>query len=132
FAENVPQGDVGAAQGMDGRAAPPEIDGSPVHLLPQPLDVQRVFADEQFPDAAGDAVRERGFKDGLRDMRRRVHLAQSDDSGIGMYLDQQRVLRAVALGLDFRQAQVNRFDFGDFHKRGSSYGSLSLFFRVGG
>ena len=46
---------------------------------------------------------------------RRIDLADADDAGVGVDLDDQRLLAAVAALVDIGQTQVDRFDAGDFH-----------------
>ena len=46
-----------------------------MHFLPEPLGLQGVFADDDFPQAAGDVMAERGVDDGLDHLGRRIGLA---------------------------------------------------------
>ena len=45
----------------------------------------------------------------------RIDLADADDAGVGVDLDDERLLAAVAALVDVGQAQVDGFDAGDFH-----------------
>ena len=76
-----------------------EVHRPAVHLLPQPLVLQRVLADEQLPQAAGDVVAERRVDDRLDHLGRRVGLADAFQAGVGADADQHRVLAAGGLGL---------------------------------
>ena len=88
FAGNVPQRDVDPADRLHHDAAPAVLPGTREHLLPQPLDQQRVLADQQrlqgfFDDSCGGAAAE-------------ACLADADRAVIGFNLDEQRAaLRPV-------------------------------------
>src|SRR5262249_9797055 len=51
------------------------------------------------------------------DMSRGIHLADTDEIGVGVDLDDERLLAAVAAFVDFGETQVDGFDLGDFHVR---------------
>ena len=65
--------------------------------------------------AAANLVRQRRLDDRLGHQRRRIDLADADDAGVGVDLDDERFLAAVAALVDVGQAQVDRLDAGDFH-----------------
>ena len=48
LALDVPQRDVDAADGVYARAAAATIDVGAVHLVPQPLRLERIFADDDL------------------------------------------------------------------------------------
>src|SRR5205823_4519199 len=56
---------------------------------------------------------ERPLDASLDGHRAGVDLAEPDDPGVGRDLDDQRVLAAVALGLDLGEPDVDRLDVGD-------------------
>src|SRR5271157_1661766 len=57
LAGDVPERDVDAADCIHNDAAPPELSGAREHLLPQPLDQQRVLADQHRPQHLLDNAR---------------------------------------------------------------------------
>src|SRR5271165_6653170 len=57
LAGDVPERDVDAADCIHNDAAPPELSGPREHLLPQPLDQQRVLADQHRPQHLLDNAR---------------------------------------------------------------------------
>src|SRR5581483_7049687 len=65
--------------------------------------------------AAGDLVRERRLDDRLGDRRGRIDLADADEARVGVDLDDERLLAAVAALVDLGQAQVDRLDARDLH-----------------
>src|SRR5581483_8121767 len=60
FAQQVPQRDVHAGERLDGGAPAAVAQAGAVQLLPQPLDVARVFAQQQLPEVAADDRHRRG------------------------------------------------------------------------
>ena len=120
LAGDVPQRDVDAADRLHHDAAPAVLPGAREHLLPQPLDQQRVLADQQrlqgfLDDGRGRAAAETG-------------LADADGAVIGFDLDEQRAaLRLHPGGARVRRinaaGQRDRADIGDFHGRRSSAGA---------
>ena len=56
FALDVPQGNVDPAHGVDGRTLTTIIDGAPVHLVPEPVDFERILANEDAAQPHGVAV----------------------------------------------------------------------------
>ncbi len=111
---DVPEGQVDAAHRVHADPAPAAIDIGPVHLVPEILGLERVFADHHVRQPRRRRVRERALDAPLDRHRVRVDLAIAGDPGIGADLDDQGVLTAVALGLHIGQAEVDRFDGGDF------------------
>ena len=115
LAEDVPQGNVDGAHGLDGSPLPAVEDGAFVHAMDEPIDLERVLAHHALGQAAADLMRQRRVNDCLGDHRRRVRLADADDAGVGGDLDDQRFLAAVGAFIDIGKTQMNRFDLGDFH-----------------
>lgn len=115
FAANVPQRDIRAADGVDRGAATAVAVRLVVHLLPQPLNVERILADEDrrepVPACGGTGCVEAGFAD----VRLAGHLADARDAGVGVDQHDQDIERAVGDFLDDGDAQVQRFDGGDAH-----------------
>ena len=99
LAGDVPQRDVDAADRVHDDAAPPVLPGAHEHLLPQPLDHQRVLADEQRLQILLDT--------GRGGAAARPRLADADRAVIGLDLDQQR----PASRLHPRGAGVRRLAF---------------------
>ena len=98
---------------MDADPAPAAVDIGPVHLVPEVLGLERVFADEHVGQAGRGRVRKRALDAPLHGHRVGVDLAVSGDPGVGRDLDDQGVLTAVALGLHLGQAEVDGLDAGD-------------------
>ncbi len=117
LADDVPQGDLDAAHRLDDRPLPAEEDRALVHAVDEAVDLERVLADDALGQAAAYLVRQRRLDDRLGDERRRVGLADAGDAGVGMDLDDQRLLAAVAALVDIGQTQMDRLNTGDFHKR---------------
>src|SRR5439155_11955964 len=67
FAFEVPQRHVHRAHRADGDGGPPEVHRAAIHFLPEPLRLERIFADQNFAQTAGDVVAERRVDDGLDD-----------------------------------------------------------------
>ena len=80
---------------MDRDPAPAEVDEAAVHLLPQPLDVQRVLADQDVAQAHRDRVRARRLHERLHELGRRVDLADPGDALVGVDPDDEIVLAPV-------------------------------------
>ena len=117
FADNIPEGDVDAAHGVDNDAAPPIINRVFIHALPERCDFEGVLPDEQFAEAARDTVRGRRLDDGFDDIGRGRDFAEADNPGIGVDADDQRVLRAISgVDIDVGQTEDDGFNIGDFHK----------------
>jgi hypothetical protein len=67
FAFEVPQSHVHRAHGGDGDGGAAEVLGAAIHLLPEALVFEGIFADENFAEAAGDVVAVGGVNDGFDD-----------------------------------------------------------------
>src|SRR5205823_9723833 len=59
LADDVPQGDLDAAHGLDGGALPAEEDRALDHAVDQAVDLERVLAEDALGQAAADLVRQR-------------------------------------------------------------------------
>eukprot|EP00913_Durusdinium_trenchii_P008989 g8455.t1 len=81
FAFEIPQRHVDGGHRCDRHRRAPEVKCAVVHLLPEPFGLQRIFADDQFPQAAGDVVTERRIDDRFDDFRRRVGFADAFQAG---------------------------------------------------
>ena len=77
--------------------------------------LQRILADENLAQAAGDVVAERRIDDRLDHLGRRIGLADPFEPGVGADPHQHRILAAGRLGGDVLNAQNLADDFGDFH-----------------
>ena len=90
------------------------VDRAAVELVPETVDLQRILADQEMTQPAGDGVRRRGIDDRFHHRRQRIDLAEAGDPLIGLDADQQRVLAAVGLGdVHLRLAQDDGLDIGD-------------------
>ena len=115
LARDVPEGDVAARDGVYSRAEAAVVNRCAIHLVPERADVERILPDERVAQAVGDEVRHRRLDDRLGDVRRRVDFTRADNAFVGVDADDQIVLRAIAIGGDVGEAEVDRFDFGDLH-----------------
>src|SRR5688500_15602028 len=77
----VPQGDVDGRDRPHLRAGPAGVGDGDEHVLPQPLDVARVLADQQRRQVLLD--------DGALALTARIRLAEADDALIGVDADPQ-------------------------------------------
>ena len=98
-------------------AAAAAVDVGAVHLVPELFGFERIFADHHLGQARRGRVRERAVDRALHGHRIGIHFADAGDAGVGFDADDQGVLTAVALVLDFRLAKVDGFDFGDLHRQ---------------
>ena len=108
---------------MQPGAAPAAIDVGAIHLVPELFGLERIFADHDLGQTGRRRVRERTFDGALHGHRIRIHFADAGDAGVGFDADDQRVLAAVALPLDLGLAQVDGFNFGDFHSWKAYHGT---------
>ena len=95
LALDVPERDVEAADRVDRDPAPAEVDEAAVHLLPEPLDVERVLADQDVAQAHGNRVGARRLDERLDELGRRVDLADARDALVGVDPDDEVVLAPV-------------------------------------
>src|SRR5262249_55295145 len=121
LADDVPEGDFDAAHGLDGRPLPTKENRALVHQMNEPIDLEGVLAQNALSQAAANLVRQGRLDDRLGHQGGRIDLTDAADAGIGVHLDDQRFLAAVAALVDLGQTQVNGFDVGDLHG-GISYG----------
>ena len=92
---DVPERDVDAADRVDRDPAAADEDHAAVHLVPEPLDVERVLADQQLAQAVRDRMRGRGVHERRDRVGRRVDLADAGDPLVGVDQDDEIVLAAV-------------------------------------
>ena len=85
------------ADGVDHGAAAAVIDRRLVHLVPQPLDIERVFADQDLAQADHDRVRPGGLDNGFHDRWGGIGLADTGDALVGVDEDDGGVLGPVCL-----------------------------------
>ncbi len=76
-------------------AAAADVDHAPVHPVPEPLDVERVLADERVAQPRGDGVRAALVHERLDGLRGGVDLADPGDPLVGVNQDDQVVLAPV-------------------------------------
>ena len=67
--------------------------------------------------ASADLVRQGRLDDRLGDVRGGLDLADAREAGVGVDLDDERLLAAVAALVDVGGAEVDRLDAGDLHTR---------------
>ena len=77
--------------------------------------IYKAVADDALAQAACDGVGQGRLDDGLGHHGRRVDFADAGDAGIGVHLDDEGVLGAVAAFVDNRQLQPDGFDVSNFH-----------------
>jgi hypothetical protein len=92
-------------------AAP--VDVRPVHLVPEVLGAKRVLTDHGLAESGGRSVGEWAFDDAFGGDRARVDFAVAGDTRVRRDFDDERILAAIALFLDLRQAEVDRLHAGD-------------------
>ncbi len=115
LAFDIPQGQIDGGHGRDGDRAAAAIHGAAIHLLPQPLGLQRVLADQQRSQPGGHVVAERSVDHRLDHFGRGIGLADPLQAGVGLDANEHRVLAAGRFGFDVLDPQNLTFDFGDFH-----------------
>ena len=119
FAADIPQGHVDGADGVDDGAASAVHATADVELLPEALGVERVFADEHFPEAKAHGVGAGRLDAGAGDPRVDVALADAGDAFVGMDKDDDVVLRGGGgVCADVRNEQHMALDVGDLHLAG--------------
>ena len=69
LAGQIPQSHVDGSHRRDSDAGAAEVHAAPVHLLPEPTNLQWVFTDNKFPQPAGNVVTEGRVDDRLDDFR---------------------------------------------------------------
>ena len=98
LARDVPEGDVGPGDHLHPRALATVVGEEAVHLLPEPLPLQRVLADQRPPQpleadrAAGGRIDDR-----LADVRLRLDVRPAGDPLVGGDLQQRDEAHAVRL-----------------------------------
>src|SRR5262249_4104269 len=115
FAFQVPKRHVHGAHGGNGHRGAPEVLGAPIHFLPESLGLERVFAEENLAEAAGDVVAERGVDDGFDHFGRSVGLADSLEAVMGGHAHEYDVLAAGRFLFDRSDAQDLANDSFDLH-----------------
>lgn len=120
LAFQIPQGHIDGGHRGDADGGAAKIHRLAVHLLPQPFVLERVLADEQVPQPAGDVVAERSVDDGLDHFRRRIRFADPFEAVIRANANQDRILAGGGLGDDVGNAENLANDFSDLHGDGGS------------
>src|SRR6185312_591636 len=92
-----------------------EIKRAAVHFLPQTFGFERVLANQNLPQSAGDIMAERRIDDRLDDLRRAIGLADPFQAGVGADADQHGVLAAGRFGDDVLDAEDLADDLRDYH-----------------
>ena len=80
---DIPQRDVDSAHRMQTDAAASAVDVLAVHLVPEVLRFEGVFADDQVAQPRRHVVRERPFDRALDRQRSGVNFADTGDPGVG-------------------------------------------------
>ncbi len=96
----IPQSHIDGRHRRDRDRGPPEIDGAGQHLLPQPLGFERVFADQEFAQSAGDVMAEGSVDDRLDDFRGRIGFPDPFGPVVGANPHKDGVLAAGRFGGD--------------------------------
>src|SRR5262249_37077046 len=104
LAEDVPKGNLDAAHRLDGSTLAAEEDRTLVHTVNETVDLDGVLPQDTLSQPAADLVRQGRFDDRLGHQRRGIDLADPDDAGVGVDLDDQRLLTAVAALVDVGKA----------------------------
>ena len=115
LADDIPQGDLEPAHRLNDRPLPAIEDRAFVHAMDQAVDLERILPQNALGQTAANLVRQGRLDDRLGHEGRRIDLADADDAGVGVHLDDQRLLAAVAALVDDGEAKMDRFDAGDFH-----------------
>ena len=115
FPLEVPQGHVDGSHRGDGDRRAAKVHGPVVHFLPQPVGLERVLADEQLPQPAGNVVAERSIDDGLDDFGGRVRFADPLQSVVGAHAHEDGILATGSLLSHFADAENLTDHMGDFH-----------------
>ena len=111
---DVPERDVEAADRVDRDAAAADVVDAAVHLVPEPLDVVRVLAEQELAQAVRDRVRAGGVDEGRDGFWCRVDLADARQALVGVDQDDEVVLAAVGDALvDSGLPQDDGLDIGD-------------------
>jgi hypothetical protein len=101
----VPEGQVNTGHGRDRNAPPSEVNAPFIHLVPQTFCVQRVLTNQQFPQAAREAVAERSINDSLSHFRTGVNFTDTLKPGVRLNADEQSVLGTCRFVSHLRQSQ---------------------------
>ena len=116
LALDVPERDVEAADRVNGDPTTSDEDDAAVHLVPEPLDVERVLADQQLVQALRNRVRARSAHERRDGLGRRVDLADAGDPLVRVHQDDEIVLASVRNPLVHSGLpQDDGFDIGDLH-----------------
>ncbi len=117
LAGNVPQRHVDRADHVKRNARTAVVVGGPVQELPEPVDLERVLADEHLAQAPRDQVRRRHVDHRPCEVGRRVCFADAHVAIVGVDPNEEGVLSAVgARGVDAVRAEDDRLDGGDLQR----------------
>ena len=118
---DVPERDVDAADRVDRDSAAADEDDAAIHLVPEPLDVERILTDQQPAEAVRDRVRARSADERRDGLGRRVDFADAGDPLVGVDQDDEIVLAAVGDPLVHgRLPQDDGLDIGDLQAHSSA------------
>src|SRR5688572_18488779 len=96
--DDVVTGDVDPAHRLNRRAAPAEVDAAAEELVPEALDVERVFAHGDGSQAVHHVEAGGGsVDDGFGDERLRLDVRPADDTGVGINPNQAALEHAGRL-----------------------------------
>ena len=121
FAFEIPQRHVdgGHRRDRDRRAA--KVHRLAMHLLPQPVGLQRILADQDFSQPASNVVAERRVDNRLDDLWLRIRFADAFQAVVGADPHQHGVLAAGGFLLHRRNAKQLADDILDFHRTGCGF-----------
>src|SRR5438094_299581 len=115
FAFEVPQRHIDGTHRADRNRAATVIHRAPIHLLPEPFGLQRVFTNQNFTQTTGHVVAERRVDNGFDDFRGCVSLADALQSILGSHAHERHVLATGGLLLDVFNSQDLADDLVDLH-----------------
>ncbi len=115
LALDIPECDIDTGDGVQHGAATAHVDGGLVHLAPEPLDVERILADQHFLEADHHRMGAGRVDNRLGDVGRGFRLTDAGDPFIGVDEHHGHVLGAIGDFRNARNLQIGDFDISDFH-----------------
>src|SRR5262249_41706804 len=104
FANDVPKSDLNPAHRLNNGPLPAKEDSPFVHPVDEAVDREGILSQDTLGEPATDLVRERRFDDRFGNLRRGINFAYADDSFVGVHLDDESFLAAVATVVDGGEA----------------------------
>ena len=123
LARDVPEGDVDAGDHLHPRALPAVIGEEAVHLLPEPLALQRILADQRRPQGLHADLPTGGrLDDRPTDVRLRLDVRPPGNAFIRADFDERdephavRLARLGGVRVILAGIEHDRFHIGDLHR----------------